>query len=182
MQGTRVQSLVWEDPTCQEQLSLRATTTEPTLHKYWSSRAYSICFTAREATSMRSLCPATKSSPWSSQQEKAHMQQQRPNATKNKERNLYKRCGMCIYIYNGILAIKNNEIIPSATAWMDLEIIILSEVWKRWISCDITYMKSKIWPKWTHLQTRNRFTHTHREQTCGYQGVGSGTDGLGVGD
>ena len=35
---------------------------------------------------------------------------------------------MCIYIYNGILAIKNNEIIPSATAWMDLEIIVLSEV------------------------------------------------------
>ena len=35
---------------------------------------------------------------------------------------------MCKYIYNGILAIKNKEIIPSATTWMDLEIIILSEV------------------------------------------------------
>ena len=85
---------------------------------------------------------------------------------------------MCIYIYNGILAIKNNEIIPSATAWMDLEIIILSKVWKRWISCDITYMKSKIWPKWTHLQTRNRFTHTQRTDLwLPRGGVGDGWTG-----
>ena len=77
---------------------------------------------------------------------------------------------MCKYIYNGILAIKNKEIIPSATTWMDLEIITLSEVWERWISYDITYVKYKIGPKWTYLQNRNRFTH--REQTCGYQGVG----------
>ena len=32
-----------------------------------------------------------------------------------------------IYIHNGILAIKKNETMPFATAWMDLEIIILSE-------------------------------------------------------
>ena len=33
------------------------------------------------------------------------------------------------YMYNGIyLAIKKNEIMPSAATWMDLEIIILSEV------------------------------------------------------
>ena len=31
-------------------------------------------------------------------------------------------------IYNGILAIKENEIMPFAATWMDLEIIILSEV------------------------------------------------------
>ena len=33
-----------------------------------------------------------------------------------------------VHIYNGILAIKKNEIMPFATTWMDLEIIILSEV------------------------------------------------------
>ena len=33
-----------------------------------------------------------------------------------------------VYIHNGILAIKKNEIMPFATTWMDLEIIILSEV------------------------------------------------------
>ena len=32
-----------------------------------------------------------------------------------------------VYIHNGILAIKKNEIMPFAATWMDLEIIILSE-------------------------------------------------------
>ena len=35
---------------------------------------------------------------------------------------------VCVYIHNGISAIKKNEIMPFAAMWMDLDIIILSEV------------------------------------------------------
>ena len=45
-----------------------------------------------------------------------------------------------VYLYNGILAIKKNEIMSFAATWMDLEIITLSEVSQRQISYDITYM------------------------------------------
>ena len=37
-------------------------------------------------------------------------------------------------------AIKKNEIMPFAAAWMDLEITILSEVRERQIPYDTTYM------------------------------------------
>ena len=52
-----------------------------------------------------------------------------------------------VHIYNGILlSQKKNEIMPFAATWMDLEIIILSEVspTKRQIPYDITYVESKI--------------------------------------
>ena len=40
------------------------------------------------------------------------------------------------------MAIKMNKIMPFAATWMDLEIIILSEVSQRKIPYDITYMWS----------------------------------------
>ena len=46
-----------------------------------------------------------------------------------------------VYTYNGILSSREkNEIMPFAAIWMDLEIIILSELRERQISYDITYM------------------------------------------
>ena len=73
------------------------------------------------------------------------------------------------YWYNGILlqwnattmeyysAIKKNEIMPFAATWMDLKMIILSEVSQ--ITTNIWYhicIESKRWYKWPYLQNRNR--------------------------
>ena len=48
---------------------------------------------------------------------------------------------MCVYTHNGILLIKNNEIMPFTATWMDLEIIILSERGRR-KTHDIAYMRN----------------------------------------
>ena len=85
MQGTRVRSLVWKIPHATEQLSPRATTTEPTCHNYWSPHAWSPCSATREATAVRSPHTATKSSPCSPQLEKTPVQQERPSAAKRKK-------------------------------------------------------------------------------------------------
>ena len=42
-----------------------------------------------------------------------------------------------VHIHNGILAIKKNELMPFAETWMDLEIIILSEISRRQTSYHI---------------------------------------------
>ena len=47
------------------------------------------------------------------------------------------------YIMEYYSVIKKNEVSPLAVTWMDLEIIILSEVREGQISYDITYMESK---------------------------------------
>ena len=48
------------------------------------------------------------------------------------------------YIYNGILAIEKNEILPFAATWMDLDNIILTEVSQGKQIDDITYVEPKI--------------------------------------
>ena len=74
-----------------EQLSPHATTTEPACCNYWSPCAQSPCSTTREATAMRSLCTATKSSPCSPQLEKAHAQQRTPNTAKKEKKKKKQR-------------------------------------------------------------------------------------------
>ena len=70
--------------------------------------------------------------------------------------------------------IKKNETMPFAARWMDLKVIILSEVRKTKINIIWyhLYVKSK-WYKWTY-----KAEATHREQTYVYKGggVGGGID------
>ena len=49
--------------------------------------------------------------------------------------NGQRRCG--IYSYNGLLVVKKNEKLSLATTWIDLEMIILSEIRKRQMPYDI---------------------------------------------
>ena len=52
-----------------------------------------------------------------------------------------------IHVYNGILAIQKNEIVPCAATWMDLEMIMLSEVSQKQKTntiCYPLYVESKI--------------------------------------
>ena len=65
-----------------------------------------------------------------------------------------------IYTMEYYPAIKKNEIMPFAATWMDLEIVILSEVSQRQRQIyDITYVWNlKTGYKWTYLQSRNRVT------------------------
>ena len=84
-----------------------------------------------------------------------------------------------IYTMEYYSAIKKNEIMPFAATWMQLEIIILSEVSQKetntiWYHL---YVESKIWHKWTYLPNRNRLTHTeNRSVVTKGEGVGGGMD------
>ena len=80
-------------------------------------------------------------------------------------------------------AIRKNEIMPFAATWMDLEIVILSEVRQRQISYDITCMWNLKKMIQMNLHTKQKQTHRHRKQTYGYQrGKGEGRDRLGIWD
>ena len=72
-----------------------------------------------------------------------------------------------IYTMEYYSTIKKIEIMPFAATWMDLEIIILSEVSQTEKDEYHLDMESKIWYKWTYLQKKQ--TQRHRKQTYGYQ-------------
>ena len=89
MQGTWVRALVQEDPTCHGATkpvrhNYWACALEPASHNYWSPHTWSPSSTTREATAMRSLHTAMKSSP--------RAQQRRPNAARSEERRVGKEC------------------------------------------------------------------------------------------
>ena len=77
MQGTRVQALVWEDPTCR----VSNWAGEPQL---LSLRVWSLCSATREAAIVRGPRTAMKSGPRLPQVQKALAQKRRPNTAKNK--------------------------------------------------------------------------------------------------
>ena len=71
-----------------------------------------------------------------------------------------------IYTVEYYSAIKTNEIMPFAATWVDLEIIIVSEVSQRQISYDISYMWNLI-----HMRQRNllkKQTHRFKNLSDGY--------------
>ena len=78
-------------------------------------------------------------------------------------------------------AIKKNEIMPFAATWMQLEIIILSEVSQKDVPYDITYTWNLKYDT-DELIYGTKQTHRHKEQTCGCQGgEGWRRDGVGGG-
>ena len=89
MQGTRVRSLVREDPTCHGATkpmchNYWACALKPASHNYWSPHPRACAPQQEKPPQVRSPRTTLKSSPHSPQLEKACAQQQRPNAAKNK--------------------------------------------------------------------------------------------------
>ena len=79
---------------------------------------------------------------------------------------------------------KKEEIMPSPATWINLEIIIQSEVGKkkRQMPHDITYTWNLKYStnKPTNKSTKQKQTLRHREQTCRCQGAGRKWDRPGV--
>ena len=88
----------------------------------------------------------------------------------------------CIYMMEDSSAIKKNDM-SFVAIWMDLEMIILSEVRQRQIPYNITNMWNlKNWYKWTYLQNRNRLIDLKNKLMVAKAERCRGCDKLGVRD
>ena len=76
-----------------------------------------------------------------------------------------------IYIMEYYLAIKNNEIIPSAATWRNLVVILLNEVShiQKGKYCMISLMCGMEKMIQMSLFTKQKQTHRYTKQTYGYQ-------------
>ena len=70
-------------------------------------------------------------------------------------------------------AIKKNEIMPFAATWLDLEIVVLSEISQAEKDKYCLYVESKIMVQ-MNLFTKQKQSYRCRKQTYGYQGVAGG--------
>ena len=77
----------------------------------------------------------------------------------------------CVYTIEYYSAIKKSEIMLFAATWLDLEIIILSEVSQTEKDKFLMIsLKCRIWNMTQmNLFTKEKQTHRHRKQTFGYQ-------------
>ena len=74
-----------------------------------------------------------------------------------------------VHIYNITQPLKKNEIMPFASTWIDLEIIILSKISQTreiQISCDITYVQNL--KNDTNELIYKTEIDSQRKQMCGY--------------
>ena len=68
------------------------------------------------------------------------------------------------------LATENYKIRPFAATWLDLEVVILSEMSdrERKVLYDMAYIKNLKWNIQMNLFTKKKQTHRLREWICGY--------------
>ena len=94
------------------------------------------------------------------------------------DRGMDKEDVVHIYTMEYYSAIKKNEIMPFAATWMDLEIVILSEVSQRKTNIGWYHLyaeSKKDWYKWTYLQNRNGLTDLENElMVTRWEGWGEG--------